>query len=348
MKKIGYFVIFIIALTIIIPLVILGGISPGIKIPGIFNRFASEITNESESTKKSDEIMIKVFSVDDNKIIEMDFEEYIKGVIAGEMPVSFDIEALKAQAVAARTFAAADMIAYGGSGCALHKGADVCSDVHCQVWMSKAERFKNWDAKDAESYWAKITKAVEETKGLVIAYNGKIASRIKFHSTSGGKTENSIYAFGYSEPYLTSVDSPNEENAPSYKSVVVMKKQEFINRMKELNSKIKLSSNSLAAEIKILNYTEGGRVKTIKIGDKTFSGIDIRWAMGLKSAEFSIKADSKNVTFNVKGYGHGVGMSQWGANEMAKRGSKFDAILKHYYQGVEIKNINEIFKNKNN
>lgn len=348
MKKIGYFILFVIALTVVIPLVILGGISPGIKIPGIFNRFTSEITSQTEPAKMPDDTKIKVFSVDDNKIIEMDFEEYVKGVIAGEMPVSFDIEALKAQAVAARTFAAADMISFGGSGCTRHVGADVCSDVHCQVWMSKAERFKNWDAKDAESYWAKITKAVEETKGLVITYNGKIAARLKFHSTSGGKTESSINVFGYSEPYLVSVDSPNEEDAPNFKSTVVIKNQEFINRMKELNSKIKISSKSLASQIKILNYTEGGRIKTIKIGDKTFSGVDIRWAMGLKSAEFSIKADSKNVTFNVRGYGHGVGMSQWGANEMAKRGSKFDAILKHYYKGVEIKSINEIFKNKNN
>lgn len=276
----------------------------------------------------------------------MDFEEYIKGVVSAEMPVSFNIEALKAQAIAARTFAYANMIKNGGSGCEKHKGADVCSSVHCQAYMTKEERFKNWDASSALKNWEKISQAVDETKGMVLIYNNQLARHIKYHSTSGGKTENSINVFGYQEPYLVSVESPFEEKTPNYTSKVVIKKEDFVKRIKELNPSTKVSTTNLARQVKILEWTDGDRVKTIKIGDKTFTGIDIRWAMGLKSASFTINIDSKNVTFNVKGYGHGVGMSQWGANEMGKLGKKYDEILKHYYKGIEIKKINQIM-NKN-
>ena len=181
---------------------------------------------------------------------------------------------------------------------------------------------------------------------MLISYSNKLASGIKYFSTSDGKTENSINAFGYAEPYLVSVASPFEEESPSFKSQVIMSKEEFINRIKKINLMTSISLSKLASQVKILEWTEGGRVKKIKIGDKLFSGIDIRWAINLKSADFNIKIDKKNITFNVKGFGHGVGMSQWGANEMGKRGTKYDAILNHYFKGTVIKKIDDIYKKK--
>lgn len=348
MNKISHLIVILVLLILLIPIIILGGVGPGIKIPGIISRFPLIVQDNKTSNKeiKNGDI-IKVFIKSKNKIVQMSFEDYIVGVVAAEMPVKFDIEAIKAQAVAARTYAAAKMFFYGGKGCVRYKGADVCSEVHCQAWISKEERFKYWKPSEAIANWNKINGAVLATKGIVISYNNKLASGIKYFSTSDGKTENSIHAFGYAEPYLVSVDSPNEEESPSFKSQVIISKDEFINRIKKINSKINISSKKLASQVKILEWTEGGRVKNMKIGDKVFSGIDVRWAINLKSADFNIKIDKKNVTFNVKGYGHGVGMSQWGANEMGKRGAKYDEILKHYFKGTVMKKIDDIYKNKN-
>lgn len=345
MKKILYYIVLIIFLMLVIPITVLGGVGQGIKIPRIIKNISGIIsTEEIIYTDKNGGPKIKVFVTKENKIKEMYLEEYVRGVISAEMPVSFDIEALKSQAIAARTFAVAKMSAFGGPGCPNHPGADICSEVHCQAWMSKEQRLKRWNASDAPKYWEKITQAVNETKGLILTYQGKLAEAVKYHSTSGGKTENSVYAFGYEKPYLVSVEGPKEEEAPKYKSTVVMKKSEFIKRMKELNSSIKISESNLSSQIKIVARTDGDRVKVINIGDKSFTGIDIRWAMNLNSANFTVKVDSKNVIFEVKGYGHGVGMSQWGANIMGKSGKKYDEILKHYYKGIEIKKIEEIFK----
>lgn len=210
--------------------------------------------------------------------------------------------------------------------------------------MPKEDRIKGWEAENATEYWSKITNAVKGTRGQVLTYKDSLVRRLKYHSTSGGKTENSINVFGYSEPYLVSVESPNEETAPKFKSTVVMSKDEFVKRIKELEPSTKVTSTNLGAQIKINSWTKAGRVEKIKIGDKIFTGIDIRFAMGLNSANFSIKVDSKNVTFDVRGYGHGVGMSQWGANVMGKEGKGYIEILKHYYNGVEVTKLEEIFK----
>jgi stage II sporulation protein D len=349
MSKIAYYILLVVFLMFVIPIAIVGGVGSGIKVPGIITNIAEIMPDQSTEAKLSGgngDIKIKVYKTDKKAIEEMYLEEYIRGVVAGEMPASFEIEALKAQAIAARTFAVANMKEFGGSGYTVpsHKGADVCTDVHCQAWISKDERFKNWSQKDAVSYWNKITQAVESTKGMVVTYNKQLAMRLKYHSTSGGKTEDSIDVFGYKEPYLVSVQSPYEEETPSYESKVIFTRSEFIKRMKSLNSTIKINAAKLTSEIKIIERTEGGGVITVKIGDKTFKGTDVRWGLNLKSTNFDVKVDSKYVTFNVKGYGHRVGMSQWGAGEMAKKGSKFDEILKHYYKGTEINQIQSIFK----
>jgi stage II sporulation protein D len=346
MKGLGYYILILVFLIFLIPILILGGIGPGIKIPVIVNKIPFiNVPNNNDNISES-EIKIKVFITEKNSIVEMPLEEYVIGVVAAEMPVNFNYEAIKAQAITARTFAVARMFSYGGKGCVKHPGADVCSEVHCQAWISKEERFKYWKPDEAANNWNKISKAVNDTKGMVISYNKKLASGVKYFSTSDGKTENSLDVFGYSEPYLISVPSPNEEEAPSFKSQIIISKTEFVNKIGKINSKINITSKNLASKVKILDWTDGGRVKNIAIGNITLKGTDMRWAMGLKSTDFSVKIDKTNVTFNVKGYGHGVGMSQWGANEMGKRGSTYNAILKHYFMGTELNKIDDIFKSK--
>jgi stage II sporulation protein D len=350
LKKIGFFLILIIFLMFVIPIAVVGGVGSGIKVPAIINKIVEQIPTSSKESKldeKGEDYKIKVYVVSEKKVKEMLLEDYITGVIAAEMPVSFDAEALKAQAVAARTYAAARMRQFGGKGCEKHPEApqhDACSDVHCQAWISKEDRFKNWDDKSAVENWNKLTEVVESTRGMIMSYKGELVRNAMYHSTSGGKTESSLAVFGYNHPYLVSVSSPNEEVSPSFESKAVFKNAEFISRMKQLSPNIKLDSKKLTSQIKIVEKTDGDRVKSIKIGDKSFTGIDIRWAFSLKSANFTIKVDSKYVTFTVRGNGHGVGMSQWGAGEMAKRGKKCDEILKHYYTGIELNKIQDVFK----
>lgn len=329
-----------------IPLIILGGVGSGIKVPGIIDRLVDVIPDKPEDAKEENIIKIKVYDESQKKIVEMNIEDYVKGVVAAEVPALFEEEALKAQAIAARTFAAANMNNFGGTGCKNNPGADVCSTVHCQAWISKEERFKNWEAENAVNYWNRISNAVESTKDMVLVYNGELARYVKYHSTSGGKTEDSVNVFNNKIPYLVSVESPGEESSPKYSTTVVIRREEFIKKMKELSPKIKLTSNNLGAQIKILDRTDGERVKNIKIGDKTFTGIDIRWAFQLNSADFTVKVDSKYVTFNVKGNGHGVGLSQYGSNAMAKDGKKYDEILKHYYQGIAIGKLENLLERK--
>lgn len=345
MRKIGIGFLAITIAILCIPILILGGIGPGIKFGGVITKLKPPSSTDAQKSTVDVE-KIKVFVKAQNKIVDMKLEDYITGVLAAEMPAKFDLEALKAQAVTARTYAVAKLVDFGGKGCVRHPGADICSEIHCQAWISKAERFKSWKASEAASNWDKIASAVSFTSGQVIAYKDKLASAVKYFSTSDGKTENSTYAFGYTAPYLLSVSSPNEENAPNFKSSVTLSRLAFIERLQKAEPTIKLENKNLASQIRILSWTEGGRVKEIKIGDKTFSGVEIRWAMNLRSADFGILVDGTNVKFNVRGNGHGVGLSQWGANEMGKRGIKYDKIVRHYFTGTEILNISQLAVNK--
>lgn len=342
LKRILMYAGLLIFVLFIIPIAILGGVGGGVDIPSkIFPNITPQNSKES--------IKIKVYREDIKKVEEMDLEDYLVGVLAAEMPAEADPDALKAQAIAARTYAVAKMKQFGGSGCPKHPEAgeyDVCSDVHCQAWKTKEERFKSWDSDAADGYWAKLQNAVKETAGMALTYKGRLASAIKYHASSGGKTENSLEVFGYAAPYLVSVPSEYEADNPKYTSTVKMSISDFVKKVKEIDSKTKISTSNLASQIKVIDYTDTKRIKVIQIGDKKFSGDQIRWGMDLNSTYFTIKADSKNVTFNVKGSGHGVGMPQWGAMEMAKAGKKYDEILKHYYTGVEINTISEIFKYK--
>ncbi|HHW57343.1 MAG TPA: stage II sporulation protein D [Clostridia bacterium] len=286
---------------------------------------------------------INIFIIGQNKLQKMNLEEYIKGVVAAEMPAEFELEALKAQAVAARTYVLSKEIALGGKGCELHPGADVCTDPqHCQAWESVEDMKKKW-GENFDKYYKKISEAVEDTKGLVLIYNDALIVPA-YHAISGGKTENSEDVWQNKIPYLRSVVSPGEEEASKYKTVVTVPKEEFISKLKERQPSLKLNSTNLLSQIQDIERTQAGHVKSLTMGNVVFTGKDIKEIFDLNSTNFSFGLQGNNIVITVIGYGHGVGMSQYGANAMAKQGKTFEEILKYYYNGVELIKIEDLFK----
>ncbi|MCX7842470.1 MAG: stage II sporulation protein D [Clostridia bacterium] len=327
MRKTVYYMLAMMIAIILLPLLIVRGCG-------------------SKNVKKPDsekDLSIKVYMHQTRTVEEMDFEEYLKGVVAAEMPASFETEALKAQAVAARTYAYGRLKKIYLPKNDTHMGADICTDpTHCQAWISKEAAMKKWGIFSSLKNWNKISKAVNETRGILIAYKGAIVNPV-FHSNSGGRTENAEDVWGGGGvPYLRSVQSYGEELYSGFETVAEIPCKEFVSKLKAQYPDIILSEQNLKSQIKILDYTEGERVKNIKVGNITIKGTDFRKALSLKSANFKIEEGSKDmIKITTKGNGHGVGMSQWGANYLAKNGGTFEEILKYYYKGIEIFNIEE-------
>ncbi len=277
--------------------------------------FNKEKENPKLNIIKNNIVKIKK---EDGSIKEIPFEEYIVGVVAAEMPAEFEMEALKAQAVAARSYVLKKM--------AQNKEYDVLTTTSDQVYIEDEELKNKWKDK-YDTYLKKIKTAVSETSGEYITYNGEVIEAF-FFSTSSGKTENSEDVFSSELPYLRSVESTwDSEVSPVFNDVLIITKDEFL-------KKLNLNDNDINFEI--LEETSGGSIKKIKINNQIFTGVEIRKKLGLKSANFTINKNNQNIEIKTKGYGHGVGMSQYGALAMAKKGYKYDEIIKYYYSGVEI------------
>lgn len=278
---------------------------------------------------------IKLLHKKTNEIEEINLDEYLCGVISAEMPASYEIEALKSQAIVARTYTLYKIINSKPHG----DEASICDSFECcQAWISKEDRFSKWAAGTENENWNKIITAVNETKGKIITYDGKIINAF-FHANSGGKTEIPVNVWGGTNyPYLQVVETSGEEGYTQYSSQVELTIDELINKFKEKYDDIEVNRENIIEEIKVLEYTESGRVKTLKLGNKSIAGTEVRSIVGLKSTNFDIELDADNnkIKFNVIGYGHGIGMSQTGADAMAKQGSTYEQIIKHFYVGVEI------------
>ena len=275
---------------------------------------------------------IKLLHADTGEIEELPLDTYLLGVVSAEMPANFEQEALNAQALVARTYTIYSIVHNKNK----HGDADICDDSGCcQAWISKEDRMARWDEAERENNWRKIEIAVNTTAGKIITYNGEVIDAF-FHSNSGGTTEAPVNVWGGTNyPYLQSVETAGEDAYSQYSSEVVLTKEELKNKIlaKHADFSIDYSQSDC---IQILEYTESGRVKTIKIGNLNLSGVEVRTLLGLRSANFEVSIDGDNIKFSVKGYGHGVGMSQTGADSMAKQGSNYEEIVKHFYTGVEI------------
>lgn len=275
--------------------------------------------------------IIKLLHKSTGEVEEVAIDTYLCNVVSAEMPADYELEALKAQAVVARTYTI-----YKAQN-PKHENADICDDsTCCQAWVSKEKRFERWEESQRESNWQKIERAVNETAGKIVTYNGEPINAF-FHANSGGTTELPVNVWGGSGlPYLQVVETAGEEGYTQYSSEVVLNKEELIEKLKAKYADIQIDFNN-DDDIKILDYTDGNRVKTVKFGNHELSGVETRTILGLKSTNFEIIKENYNIKFSVKGYGHGVGMSQTGADTMAKQGSNYEDIIKHFYKDVEIK-----------
>ena len=251
------------------------------------------------------------------------------------MPVNYELEALKAQAVVARTYTIFQITHSKGK----HAEADICDNFACcQAWISKEDRIAKWSESEAEANWKKIMNAVDSTQGKAITYEGNVIDAF-FHSNSGGITETASNVWGGQNfPYLQSVETSGEDEYSQYNSEVEVTKNELINKLKEKYPEININFDEPDA-IKILELTGSGRVKTVKFGNIQIAGTEARTLLGLKSTNFQVKIENDTVKFTVIGYGHGVGMSQTGADSLAKQGRNFEEIIKHFYSGVEVTSI---------
>ncbi len=271
---------------------------------------------------------ITVYIKKEDRVAEMDTLQYLKEVVAAEMPVDFHEEALKAQAVAARTY----MInRRNNGGTDIHKGAEICTDsTHCKAWISEAERKEIW-GDDTEQKWNKISDAVEATDREIITYEGEPISAV-FHSTSSGKTENAVDVWGGNVPYLVSVDSAGDSESPKFNSELTLTQSEFREKAASAISGVDWSQGSFS---EILRSDAGG-IRSLKIGGVAISGTTFRSIFSLRSTNAEITEADGKITITTKGYGHGVGMSQYGANYLAEQGKTYREILKTYYTGIEI------------
>ena len=279
------------------------------------------IKDEEIKFKYTSNMMVRVKQ--DDEIIKVPFEDYIVGVLAGEMPVSFELEALKAQAVAARSYVMKKMQAN------IDKEYDVVDTVMNQVYLDDEHLQEVWKD-DYTNNINKIKQAVLETFNEYLEYDGKVVDAM-FFSTSVGYTENSEEVFTSKVPYLRSVESTWDSISPVYEVNYTFSLEDFYNKL-NLNY-------SETLNIELLDTTSTGRVKKLKINGVTLEGNTVVTNLKLKSNHFTIKLDNNKIYITTKGYGHGVGMSQYGAQAMALNGYKYDEILKYYYQGVEIKKI---------
>ena len=277
------------------------------------------ITAEPSPSENYEEPYVSVLNIYDGSVFSVPMEEYLLGVVLAEMPASFADEALKAQSVAARTYTK------GKLDSPAHENADICMSASCcQAYVYPTL----YDG--GEDNLKKVKNAVDSTRGEIMTHQGEPVLAV-FHSMSAGKTEDAENVWGESVPYLKSAESFGEKDIDRFETTYTISFSEFC---KIINSGV-----SSPSDIKEPVLSDAGYVKSIKIGNRTFTGSEIRSLFTLRSASFSIKADDSLVTFTVKGYGHGVGMSQHGANVLAKEGKSYDEILKHYYKGVEIETI---------
>ena len=278
---------------------------------------------QSGFNSNKDETVVRVLTKN-NTVEKINLEDYLVGVVSGEVPVSFEKEAIKAQAVAARTYALKQI--------ENHKNYeyDVKDDTSSQVYQTDEELRNKW-GNNYDEYVKKIKKCVNETEGEYVSYNNEVIYAF-FFSTSNGKTEDNKNVFGKDLPYLKVVDSSfDESETKNFTTVKIVSLDDFY---KQLNLE---KSDEL--NITDIVRTESGRISSIMVNGKAFTGRDFQKRLSLRSNEFTIQKNNENITITTKGFGHGVGMSQYGANALAKRHKTYDEILKYYYQGTNLQKL---------
>jgi len=267
------------------------------------------------------------------EVEELTMGEYLWGVVAAEMPASFQLEALKAQAVCARTYCRYQWAGAGDK----HPGADVCDDpACCQAYLTRDQAMAGWGT-EGERYADKIAQAVADTDGLLCLYEGVPIDAV-FFSSAAGRTNDAQAVWGTAVPYLTAVDSPEGEEVPGWRTMVTFSPADFAARLTAAHPEADLSG-SPTTWLGELAADGAGRVESLTVGGVTLTGGEARTIFGLRSASFTLDMTEAGATFWVTGYGHGVGLSQYGANALAAEGKGFVDILKWYYTGIQVAGV---------
>ncbi len=289
---------------------------------------------EAEPVAESREI--RLFLADRQEVLTIGLEEYIVGVVMAEMPASFELEALKAQAVVARTYTIHRLRSQGGSGCQnASEPADICSDsTHCQAWLDPMDGAKRWPVDQRNEYLERIRRAVEETAGEVAVYQGILIEAV-YHSTCGGKTEASgaIWSGG-PVSYLQSIDCPYCMHSPYYRKELLLP---FDRLEAAFQQKLALPVGPGATSpLQVVSTSPGGRVGLLKVNDTEIEGKEARRLLELPSTAFIWELKENGVLFITRGHGHGVGLCQYGADGMAGQGKDYQQIISFYYPGTSI------------
>lgn len=306
----------------IIVAIVLGLLIPSLLILILQDRVV--VYNETTQTRQTEianKVTINTITVisNDGTVRDLPIEEYVTAVVLNEMPANFETEALKAQAVVARTYALRRILKPGK-----HEEAAVCLRSSCCQGFCDIAAYMEKGGTEADVQ--KVVQAVDDTSGFVIVYDDELIDATYF-SCSGGATEDASEVWGAVVPYLQSVQSPGEEGASHYVDTVNIQADDFLKCLDLKEQKIKIGN---------VTHTKGGGVESIVICDVEFSGTQLRKKLSLRSTAFYITAIGDSVTITTKGYGHRVGMSQYGADAMAVNGASYEEILQHYYQGTEV------------
>ncbi len=319
------------ALMLIIPLIgFMGNSSEEAPTETEFTEAEFSVTETEPPLTEASEDNFTVLDITSGKIISMTMREYIIGAVMAEMPAAYEEEALKAQAVAAHTYALRRINLETLSPTIELMGAYISNDSSIYQAFFTPEQGKAFYGEAYDEYRQKIENAVDSVYPEALYYDGEPISAA-FHSISCGKTESALDAWGTDIPYLTSVDSSFDCEAPTFYSEAVFTADEIRSAFEDIDPDC--PNDELIA---VSDHTEGGYVKSALVGGYTYTGNEIRTVLGLRSASFSVEYKDKSYVFTVKGSGHGVGLSQYGANSLAKEGKSYREILSYYYNGATI------------
>ncbi len=323
MKRVVVTALLLVAVDFLLPVFLLSG-------PKKEPRPAADLLPPEQSLVGLDASARVQVLMGDGTVTAMTRADYLWGVTAAEMPASFHPEALKAQCVAARTY-------YSSLPEDKHPGADVCADSGCcQAYISREEAKSGWGER-AQELSERVSQAVKETDGLVAVYEGRPIQAL-FFSSAPGSTVDAQAVWGTHVPYLVSVASPEGEGVPNYRSQVTFDAEQLRRQILDQYPKADLSG-PCEGWVDDIKREPSGTVSRLKLGGVELTGGQVRKLLGLRSACFTLSVKGQTVTFHVTGYGHGVGMSQYGANELAGQGRDFRQILQWYYTGVELERM---------
>lgn len=349
-KHRGNIIVWRFLLAYLLVLILVLNVLPALLVGGWWRweeeELKSEIYEEAEKLKtvppvEQFEMELDIYFEEVDEIASMELEEYIMGVIAGEMPVSFHPQALKAQAIAARTYALNKM-SDDNRGCKYHEEADVCTDFNCcQEFENIESAISKWPESERKKNFERIKDAVQSTSGLVLTYDDSLIQSV-YHSTCGGRTENgsAVWSSSNNHPYLVSVECDYCRHSDHFKKETAVDFSHYAAAFNNEQGVVMLSEDN-TPDLEVAKRSESGRNKVVKLEGETYSGLEAREILDLPSTNFSWRIEGTQLIFETSGFGHGVGLCQYGADGMAQEGNDFEEILSYYYRGAEITRLQE-------